>query len=193
MTTRAPASPKVLSSSIAVDGRVRLVHAGGHDDPLASSETVGLDHDRRATLRDERLGGVRVLERSMQRRRNVVPDHEGLGEVLGRFELRRGASRPEDAQAGFAKRVDHARSERRLRADHRQIDAFLLREGDELGHPGDGDVLQPVFRCRTAVARGDENLLHFRAVEKPPGEGVLASARADDEQFHVNAGSDVRP
>src|ERR1051325_5223322 len=145
----------------ALDRGLRLLHARGHHHALSRREAVGLDDDGRATLRHERLGEIGALERAIQRGRDVVAHHERLGEVLGRLELRRGASRTEDLEARVAEGIHHARGERRLGADHREVDAFLLREGDQIGDLRERDVLEAALARRAAVAGSDEHLLHL--------------------------------
>ena len=73
MTTRAPASPIALSTSIAsiAASRFRAVVCGD-DDALARGEAVGLHDDRRAALRDVGVRRARVGERAVVRRRNAV-------------------------------------------------------------------------------------------------------------------------
>ena len=58
--------------------------------------------------------------------------HEGLGEILGAFQLRGFLGRAEDLQAVLAEDVDDAGGQRRFRADHGQRDVFLAREFGQL-------------------------------------------------------------
>jgi hypothetical protein len=74
---------------------------------------------------------VKVCE---ARRRDLVPRHEALGEVLRAFELGGFLGRAEDLQAAGAEDVDDAGGEGRFRADDGQVDLFLLGEvGERLG------------------------------------------------------------
>ena len=175
-----------------VDRRVRLLARRGDDHALAGGEAIGLDDDRRALFVDVRLRLTGGGESRVAGRRDAVAEHERLGEILRRLELRGGLPRPEDAQARLDERVDHAIGERRLGPDHGEVDALLLREGEQIGDRRDGDIVEAVLRRGAAVTRRDEYLLHARALRQLPGHRVLAAAAADDEEFHFSGGSGAR-
>ena len=110
-----------------------------------------------------------------------MPDHKALGEILRAFELRRCACRTEDTQAGVPKSVDHAVRERRFRSDHGQLYSFLARELDQLVGLAQSNVLEARFARRAAVSRGDEDLLHARALREFPRNRMLSPAAANDQ------------
>jgi hypothetical protein len=89
------------------------------DDAPCGGEPVRLDHDGHAALRDVRVRLACIGERSIPGGRQPMPLHERLGEILGAFELRRGARRAEDGEVRFAKRIDDARGQRCLGTDGR--------------------------------------------------------------------------
>jgi len=115
-----------------VDGGVGLIARRRDHHALAGGQAVGLDHDRRALLGDIGLGLRRVLEAAMARRRQSMAHHEALGKILGGLELRRGAQRAEDLEAGVAEGVDDAFGERRFRPDHGEVDVLAPAEVDQL-------------------------------------------------------------
>src|SRR5690606_10344981 len=90
----------------------------------------------------------------------------------------------EDGQAAAGERVREAGGERRLRADHRQVDGVLLGPpGEGLGVPGvDGDGGGEGVRAPVAV--GDEEPGVRSVLAQLPEERVLAAAVADDEDLH---------
>ena len=101
------------------DRRVRIVFAHRDDDTLAGREAIGLDDDRCAARCDECMRGRGLGERSIRRRRNAVPRHERLREILRALETRGRARRSEDAESSLAKCIDDAGGKRGLGANDR--------------------------------------------------------------------------
>ena len=167
-----------------VDRGVRLGEIHRDDDPFARGESVGLDHDRCAATVDVGVCRSGVGERLVHGRRDVVPDHELLGEVLGGFEPGRALRGSEDLQAGGAEGIDDARGERGLGADDRQRDVLLAGERDEFGDVGDRDVEEAVLAGGAGVAGRDVDTCHLRRLGEAPADRVFATAGADDEEIH---------
>jgi hypothetical protein len=111
-----------------------------------------------------------------------MPDHEPLGEILGRFQLRSRPRRPEDGQAAPAERVHDAIRERTLGTDDGEVELLPLGEQRERVDGGQGKVAQAAFQRRPGVARGHVHR-HAGRLREPPCHGVLASAAADDQAF----------
>ena len=111
---------------------------------------------------------------------------EFFGEGFGPLELGGRLVRTEATQAGRFEGIDHADHERCLGADDGQIDLFALRERDQAGDIVDRhrDVATARFGGRAGVARGDQHFFDARGLRAFPGEGVLASAGSDDQNFH---------
>ena len=84
-----------------IECRVCFVDGHRDDDALARGQAVGLDDDRRGLAFkmsvDIRARCIDVGERPIARGRNVVTQHERLGEIFRRFKLRGSARRAEDA------------------------------------------------------------------------------------------------
>ena len=116
-----------------IDRLVRLARRRRHDHALPGGEPVGLDDDRCAVALDVGVRGRGVGEGLVARSRDAVARHEGLREVLRALELRGRLRGAEDGEAGLAERVDDARGQRALRADHGERDVALARERDEVG------------------------------------------------------------
>ncbi|MCY1369369.1 hypothetical protein D9M69_564050 [compost metagenome] len=111
---------------------------------------------------------------------------EVLGEGLRAFQLGGGGGGAEDVQLARAEQVDHAFHQRRFRADDGQLHVFLGEVGQLLdGQHVDGDVLAFVLGRGAGVARRDEDLLDARVLRHFPGQGVFATAAADDQYVHV--------
>lgn len=89
--------------------------------------------------------------------------------------------RAKDLQAACAEDVDHAGSERRFRADHREMDLLLLREVGQFLRIGDVDVGQFVFVRRAGVARCNVDFLQTGRLGEMPRQRMFATAGTDDE------------
>ena len=89
-----------------------------------------------------------------------------------------------EAQTGSAEGVDDAGGKRRLGADNRKGNAFLLHEFNEFLVAGKGNVFELVGKCSACVAGRHKNLFHAGALRKTPGQSMFAAAAADDEKLH---------
>src|SRR5690606_40824277 len=96
-----------------------------------------------------------------------------------------GRSGAEDVQFAGAEQVDDTGHQRRFRADDGQLHV-LFREVRQLldGQHVDGNVLALGFGGGARVAGRDEDLLDARILRDFPGQGVLATAAADDQYVH---------
>ena len=112
--------------------------------------------------------------------------HEGLGEVLGAFELRGGLRRAEDAQAGGAELVDDAGGERGFGTHDREGDVVALDEFDQLVDVGDRKVFKTGRQGRAGIAGSHENFGHAIALSEAPGESVFTTAVANNEKVHFD-------
>ena len=157
-----------------------------HDHALAGGQAIGLDHDRRALLADVGQRGVHLGVHRIERGGDVVAGQEILGVGLAAFQLRSGGGRPEDAQAGGAEAVYHASHQRYFRADHGQCHAFSLGQRQQTVDIGDfhRDVAALVFAGGAGVAGCHDHFGDTGGLGQLPCQGVLAAARADDEDLH---------
>ena len=140
-----------------VDRRMRLVDRRRDHHALSGGEPVGLDHDRRAVLHHVGVRRFRVGEGRIARRRDVVPRHEALGEILRRLELRGHLRRPVDAKPLVAERVHDARGERPFGTDDRGVDAAFLRVAHQLRDRGEVEVHAAFLARGAGVAGRDED------------------------------------
>ena len=145
-----------------------------------------LDDDRSALAADVGVGGFGIREGFVVGRRNIVTLHEGLGEVLGAFELRGGLRRAEDAQAGGAELVDDAGGERGFGTHDREGDVVALDEFDQLVDVGDRKVFKTGRQGRAGIAGSHENFGHAIALSEAPGESVFTTAVANNEKVHFD-------
>ena len=151
--------------------RVELRLVAADPDALAGGEPVGL-HDAR-----------RPRDGEHARRRNAGRLHHLLRERLRPFDPRRRRARAEDGDAAAAQPIGEADDERRLRADDDEVDAELGGERDDRGR---------ILRARRmALREGRDPRISRRGVQldvvgacERPREGMLATARPDDEHLH---------
>ena len=151
---------------------VELLDGLADEDALARREPVDLDHARRPSD-GERFGG-----------RNAGRGQHCLGEALRALDPRGRAAGAEDRDAVAAQQVGDAGDERRLRADHDEIDVEAARETEQalavLG-PDRVTVAEP---GDPGIARGRVQRLEPRRLRELPRERVLAPARPDQEHLH---------
>src|SRR6185503_4015898 len=125
-----------------------------------------------------------LVEDAVVRRRDPVAAEQVLAEDLAAFELGRLPGGAEDLQPVVLEEVDDALAERAFGADDREVDGVLLRELEEplevvrvdvdaLGVLGDSGI------AGRRVQLGEEG-----RTRNFPGQGVLASAAADEEDLH---------
>jgi len=118
---------------------------------------------------------------------NAVPREEILRERLAAFQLRGGGGGPEDAMAGGAEAIDHARDERAFGTDHGERDGFAF---DQRQQAVDvlrihADVAALGFGRSARVARRDEDFVDALALRQFPRQRVFATAGTDDQDLHA--------
>ena len=155
-----------------------------HDHALAGGEPVGLDHDRRALLAHVGRASFRIGESAIGARSEYRFAAEVLGEALGAFELCRRLARAERLDAGGREIVDDAGRERRLRADHDEIDRVGLQNSITAGMVG--DVERDAFGLAgdAGIARRAPQLGQQRGSGDLPRESVFAAAGTEQEDVH---------
>jgi hypothetical protein len=139
---------------------------------LAGREPVDLD-DAGSPRHRQRLGG-----------RNPRSGHDVLRKALRALDPRRRAAGSEHGDAVSAQLVGDPGDERRLRADHGQVDVEAPRETEQR--------LAVLAPHRVTVAEAGDPGVAGRGVQRReprrlgelPGERMLASARADQEHLH---------
>ena len=138
--------------------RLRLV--GRDHDALPGRQPVGLDDSRVA---GDRLDPVRHgLDHRVAAGRHARGGHHLLGERLRALEPRSGGARPEAGDAGGRAVVGQARDQRRLGADHDQVDPGEVDLGDHrrvLRDPGVAGRTQHLGVLRGPVERANDRVL----------------------------------
>ena len=147
-------------------GRLADEHA------LPGRETVHLD-DAGSPRNRQRLGG-----------RDAGRGHDVLREALRALDPRRRASRAEDGDAVSAQLVGDPRDERRLRADHGEVDVEAAREAEQSLAVLGADRMAVAEPGDSGVARRGVQRRQPRRLGELPGERMLASTRADQEHLH---------
>ena len=164
---------------------LRLLHTPGDDHPFPGRQAVVLEHRRQRPRCHVVQRLPVVVERTVSGRRNIVPYHQLLSELLARLDTGSGSGRPEDAKAMTTEFVHDSGLKGGFRSDHRQVDVLLLRESQQSLHVG---ILQRHilrhFR-RTGIARCDIYLFHFRRTAKRIRYRMAASAAPYYKHFHL--------
>src|SRR5262249_11374372 len=107
--------------------------------------------------------------------------------ALGALEWRGRPARAEGLDAGRGEIVHDAGTERRLGPDHDQIDVLRLAERDHRRMVGDVERHHLAVAGDAGVARRAEEPRDQRARRDLPGERMLASARAEEEDVHARS------
>src|SRR5262249_36131411 len=105
----------------------------------------------------------------------------------GALELRGRPARTEGLDAGRDEIVHDAGAERRLGPDHDQIDVLRLAERDHRRMVGDVERHHLAVAGDAGVARRAAEPRDQRARRDLPGERMLASARAGEEDVHARS------
>ena len=137
-------------------------------------------------LKNVLAGGLVIGKGLILSSRNAVAVHEGLREILGRLKLRGSLRRSEDLFAALAEDVHDTCGKRRLGTDHRVVDAVFAHELQEPFQIRrlDGNVREKRIRIGSCVAGGNVNRLNMFALSDTPGKSMLATAAADNQNFH---------
>jgi hypothetical protein len=141
-------------------------------DALPCSETVLLDDRWGSRLRQD-AGG-----------RHPGLPHQLLCEPLRAFDAGGVLPGPEDGDAFAAQRVGESCDERRLRADDDEVRSQLPCERDHAADVVRADVVTRAVARDPGVARRGMELAEGRARGDLPGERVLATTRADEQDPH---------
>jgi len=162
-TTTARGGPERSALQAVGDRGVRLLERRAHDRALAGGEPVGLDHERCAQLAANRrapAASSKVENRAVGSRSGA----SGPRERLRALDRRRALARPEDGQARLREAIRQPGDERRLRPDHRQIDALTAGEVDEIDVGVDADADASRVTRDAGIAGRREQRLDERAL-----------------------------
>ena len=111
--------------------------------------------------------------------------HDLFGEGLAALEPRGLGRRAEHEQAVFGEQVGDARHERRLGADHGQVDAFAPGKRQQSLEIGAVDVDRVGLLGDAGVAGRAEHPAGERRGAEGMNEGVLAATAADNQNAHA--------
>ena len=116
---------------------------------------------------------------------DVVPEHEGLGEIFAAFEPCAGADGSDDGHASrcavAAEVIGYAGHERVLGPDDDEVDALRLDEASDGVEVARGQVDVGAYAGCSGIAGCDGESAEARALRHLPGQGVFASAGADQQ------------
>ena len=153
----------------------------GDQNPLASRQSVVLDHVRRAELvqRVDHLAHVETQPRV--RGRDAGRLHDLLGERLAAFQPSRLGGRAEDRYPARPDGIRHPDHQRRLRADHdERCTQFDGERGDGIPVQSIHRVVRPDQRS-TRVAGRDVDRTHRGVTAQRPRQGVLAATGSNHQ------------
>ena len=151
---------------------------------LAGGQAVRLDDDGRAELGRKSLGGNGLPEAAIAPGRDAVLRTQVLGEALRAFEDRGVGARAERFDVGRIEAVDQARGQGRFRSHHDEVDGVVSAVGDEPVEFHDADIDAGGGFGDAAVARrAGQEIANGRGAKRP-AQGMLASARSDDQDPH---------
>ena len=113
-----------------------------------------------------------------------MASHEVLRECLAPFEGGRGLGWTDDRTSRCGEDVDDAAAQMQFGPDHREVHGLTLGNRQQL--PGGTDVGRQTTRSRgnSWVAGRANHRLDIGFAGEFPGEGVLARATSDDQNFH---------
>ena len=154
-----------------------------HYSALASSQAIGLHHDRRAYFLDigQRLIGIGKHFKISGW--DTGFGHHSLGKDLAAFELGAVSRRTKTADAKWGKAVGQSCNKWRFGAWHNEVDRLLLDEGYQAV---DIQHLQSDKLCQLRYSRIPRRAVqpgHLRALGQFPDQGVLAPTRSDYKHF----------
>ena len=187
ITTEAPAAPKRLPASMSRTASIACSTVSATITPLPAARPSALTTIGAPCAVDVGDRLVDVGEALIGGGRDVVAPAELLGEALGAFELGRRLGRSEDLDAGRRKAVGHARHQRRVGADHDEVDFQPLGErhlardilGADIDAFGDlGDA---------GIAGGAVELGAERRGRNRPAQRMFAAAAAYHQDSHGEA------
>ena len=170
------------------DRRVGLLQAGADDRALARGQPVGLDHQRRAQLAAVATGGGGIVERREARGRHAVSGHQRLGEGLGALD---GAPRPRPARrrsspAARRRSASPATSGASGPTTTRST-PWPVANATSPSRIVDHEVQAARVARDARVAGRGPQMLEQRALRDLPGQRVLATAGADQQDSHRSA------
>jgi exodeoxyribonuclease VII large subunit len=116
--------------------------------------------------------------------RNAGGAAQILGEALGTFEARRGSARPKGLDAGSFQIIDNTGAKRRFRTDHDKIDTIVAAKADHRGMIGNIELGAFRLLRNAGIAGGAEQPIDQRTCRHFPGQRVLASAGAKEQNVH---------
>ena len=163
---------------------VAAVGADRH--PLARRQTVRLDDIGGFEHGQRSLGVLDPVIDAVMRGRDLVPLQEGLGEGLGRLQLRRLGAGAETGNAGRVQQVRETGRKSDFGPDDHQTDLQLPRQpGQAFGVVG-ADVRHAFSDLADAGISGRaEQAVNQRRLPHFPGKGVLAPSRSDQQDIHA--------
>ena len=155
------------------------------DYTFAPGESIGLDNDRSVEMREGRADIFRGIADRVMRSGNVVALQEFLGEALTGFKLGGSPGRAERSPAALVEFVHYPEHQRQFRSNDCEIGLNLVGHGEQRVQALDVGWNALRLFCDPAISRSAVDLRDARRLPEFPDQRVLASAAADDKDFHT--------
>ncbi len=151
---------------------------------LSTGEPIGFDHHRNAEVSERSECIMHSIDADIICGRDRIGAAQVLCEPLGPLELGRCGAGPERCDASCAKSVGNTSNQRCFGPNDNEIDAPTSCQGDDAGAVAriDRDAFRPA--CDSRIARRRDQRIAARRLPKPPCEGILASARPQQQNIH---------
>ena len=166
---------------------VGLLQGLGHHHAFASSQTVGLDHNRRTHAVYVIVRCLRVGKGVVGGSGNAVALHKRFRKSFGRLQLRRGARRAKNTQTMGTKLVHHPCSQWGLWSHHCEANVLGLSPSPKGLHLRNGHVDEMGITLRAAVAWRYVHALHIGRLGQFPSQSVFATAATYHQNLHVKS------
>jgi hypothetical protein len=118
------------------------------------------------------------------RRGHARPAHQVLRVHLGGLDSRGGGGGTEGRNLGEAERIDETGGQRTLRSHDHEVDTLLARQRHDRFAVCRAHGHATANLCDSGVARRGNDLRRGVVAADLPGEGVLATAPADEQDLH---------
>ena len=194
LVTKLPQSPRAALTKPVIAHhrghsflRFRLRHT--NQNAFAEREPVCLYHERAIGAANIGDCGVVILKHLELSGRNMVFLHQLLGKRLAAFDARRAFFRAETRNADRVQRVHCAQRKRIVRRNNREIHAVFTRKAHDFI-----DIRRLHGHARrltrdSRISGQRVNRFNLRILRELPNDRVLATAAADNHDFHAFSSS----
>ena len=179
--------PQVIVQQHKVHRLVGLQQGLGHHHAFASSQTVGLDHNRRTHAVYVIVRCLRVSKGVVGGSGNAVALHKSFRKSFGRLQLCRGAGRAKNTQSMGTKLVHHTCSQWSFWPHHCETNLLGLSPRPKGLHVRNWNIDEIGITLRAAVTWRHIHALHIGRLGQFPSQSVFATAATYHQNLHVES------